>query len=296
LAKQATGKQNLVVFEGGFHGRTHLTMAMSTSKAVYRAGYGPLPSGIVAAPTPRRDDEVQRCVAALEEILATQSAASETAAFVIEPVSGEGGYHPVPHGFLRALRQIATRDGILFVADEVQTGFGRTGTMFAVAQAGVEPDIIVMGKGMGSGFPVSAIGAPAELMARWPSGSHGGTYGGNPLACAAAIATLDVMADPDFLANVCDRGSQLDGGLRELGSRELGIVDVRGVGLMRAVEFDSRARAERVLVHCLEQSRLILMSSGHRGTTIRWMPPLVVTAEEIERGLLAFAEAVRAAR
>ena len=204
LAKQAAGRPNVIVFQGSFHGRTHLAMAMTTSKTVYRAGHAPLPSGVFVAPFPKGDDEVDACLDAVRLLLLSQTAPAETAAMLIEPVLGEGGYVPAPTAFLHGLVEIGAEHGILFIADEVQSGFGRTGTMFCVEQHGIRPDIVVMAKGLASGFPISAVGASAELMAKWPTGSHGGTYGGNPIGCAAAIATIDVLTEPDFLANVED--------------------------------------------------------------------------------------------
>ena len=166
------------------------------------------------APFPKADDEVDACLDAVRLLLLSQTAPAETAAMLIEPVLGEGGYVPAPTAFLQGLEAICREHGILFVADEVQSGFGRTGTMFCVEQHGVSPDVVVMAKGLASGFPISAVGASADLMARWPTGSHGGTYGGNPIGCAAAIATIDVLTEPGFLDDVNARGEQLRAGLR----------------------------------------------------------------------------------
>lgn len=296
LAKQATGRPNVIVFSGSFHGRTHLAMAMTTSKTVYRAGHAPLPSGVYVAPFPKRDDEVDACLDAVRLLLLSQTAPAETAAILIEPVLGEGGYVPAPTAFLRGLEAICREHGILFVADEVQSGFGRTGTMFNVEQHGVAPDIVVMAKGLASGFPISAVGASAELMGRWPTGSHGGTYGGNPIGCAAAIATIDVLTEPGFLAGVEARGEQLRAGLRALAEEDPGIVDVRGPGLMVACELDDPARVGAVIAHCLEAGHLILMNAGTFGTVIRWMPPLVVSEAEIDTALAAFGKALAATR
>lgn len=296
LAKQTTGRPNVIVFQGSFHGRTHLTMAMTTSKTVYRAGHAPLPSGVFVAPFPKADDEVERCLEAVRLLLLSQTAPSETAAMLIEPVLGEGGYVPAPTAFLQGLEAICREHGILFIADEVQSGFGRTGTMFCVEQHGIRPDVVVMAKGLASGFPISAVGASAELMARWPTGSHGGTYGGNPIGCAAAIATIDVLTEPGFLANVEARGEQLRAGLRGLAAEDGGIVDVRGPGLMVASELADPARVAAVIKHCLDDSHLILMNAGTFGTVIRWMPPLVASEAEVDTALDAFAKALAATR
>ena len=294
LAKQATGRPNVVVFDGSFHGRTHLTMAMTTSKAVYRAGHAPLPSGIHVAPFAARDDEVDAALAALDRILATTTAPSETAAMIIEPVLGEGGYVPAAHGFLRGVAERCAQHGILFVADEVQTGFGRTGRMFAVEHYGLEPDVICMAKGIASGFPFSALGARGDVMDRWPRGSHGGTYGGNPIGCAAALATIDVLCEPGFLDAVRARGEQLLTALGDFARGDDRITDVRGLGLMVATEFADAGVAEAVRRHCLEEGRLLLMTAGTGGNVVRWMPPLVVDDREIALALDAFGAALAA--
>ena len=296
LAKQATGRPNVIVFQGSFHGRTHLAMAMTTSKTVYRAGHSPLPAGVFVAPFPKGEAEVDPCLDALRMLLLSQTAPAETAAMLIEPVLGEGGYIPAPTAFLTGLEAICREHGILFIADEVQSGFGRTGTMFDVEQHDVHPDVLVMAKGLGSGFPISAIGASADTMARWPTGSHGGTYGGNPIGCAAAIATIDVLTAPGFLAEVQARGEQLRAGLRSLAAEDDGIADVRGPGLMVAAELTDPARVAAVISHCLTEGRLILMNAGTVGNVIRWMPPLVVSDAEIDTALESFAKALAATR
>jgi 4-aminobutyrate aminotransferase len=299
LAKQVTGRPNVIVFDGSFHGRTHLAMAMTTSKTAYRAGHAPLPSGIFVAPFPdllAADEagEIDRALAGVDRVLATQTAPSETAAMILEPVLGEGGYAPAHKAFVEGLVERCRAHGILFIADEVQSGFGRTGKMFAVEHLGVEPDVICMAKGIASGFPFSALGTRRELDDRWPRGSHGGTYGGNPIGCAAALATIEVMSEPGFLDNVEARGRQLRDGLAELARLDSGIVQVRGVGLMVATVFADPARVGAVMHHCLTEGRLILMSAGTDGTVLRWMPPLVVTAAEIDEALQAFGAALKA--
>jgi 4-aminobutyrate aminotransferase len=299
LAKQVTGRPNVIVFDGSFHGRTHLAMAMTTSKTVYRAGHAPLPSGIFVAPFPDllaadEASEVDRALAGVDRVLATLTAPSETAALILEPVLGEGGYAPAPKAFVEGLVERCREHGILFIADEVQSGFGRTGKMFAVDHLGIEPDVICMAKGIASGFPFAALGTRRELDDRWPRGSHGGTYGGNPIGCAAALATIEVMSEPGFLDNVVSRGGQLMDGLGELARLDPGIVQVRGVGLMVATVFADPARVGAVMRHCLNEGRLILMSAGTDGTVLRWMPPLVVTAAEIDEALQSFGAALKA--
>ncbi len=299
LAKQVTGRPNIIVFDGSFHGRTHLAMAMTTSKTVYRAGHAPLPSGVFVAPFPDplaadESTEVDRALAGVDRVLATMTAPGETAAMILEPVLGEGGYSPAPKAFVEGLVERCRQHGILFVADEVQSGFGRTGRMFAVDHLGVEPDVICMAKGIASGFPFAALGTRRELDDQWPRGSHGGTYGGNPIGCAAALATIEVMTEPGFLDNVVARGRQLTDGLTDLQLADPGFRQVRGVGLMVATVFDDPARVAALMQHCLHDGHLILMSAGTDGTVLRWMPPLVVTAAEIDEALQAFAGAVKA--
>ncbi len=308
LAKQATGRPNVIVFQGSFHGRTHLAMAMTTSKTGYRAGHTPLPSGVFPAPFPTwigtdrsEDQAIDEALDGLRLVLAGHTAPSETAAMIIEPVLGEGGYLPAPHRFLQGISELCHEHGIMFIADEVQAGFGRTGKMFTVEHAGLSPDILVMAKGIASGFPFAAIGASSELMSRWPTGSHGGTYGGNPMGCAAALATIDVLSEPGFMDHVNARGDQLRAGLRELAVTHPSIVDVRGPGLMVAAEFrdpgtlaPDAARTAAVIAHCREHGKLLLMNAGTWGNVIRFMPPLVVTEAEMDEALDALRGALDA--
>jgi 4-aminobutyrate aminotransferase len=303
LARMATRRPNLIVFQGSFHGRTAQAMAMTTSKTIYRAGYHPLPSGVFVAPFPYSykygwDDEqtTDYCLQQLHFLLKTQTAPDETAAVVIEPVLGEGGYVPAPSRFLQEVRELCRKHGILFVADEVQTGFGRTGTMFCFEQAAIDPDIIVMAKGLGSGVPISCVASTAEIMSRWTPGSHGGTYGGNALAAAAACATIDVMRDENLPANAACEGERLMTGLKRLQKDYPVIGDVRGRGLMIGVEFTQAGEpdasaAAAVQRACLEQ-RLLLLTCGAYGNVIRWIPPLTITDADADAALRIFAEAL----
>lgn len=307
LARQTSKRQNVIVFQGSFHGRTTLAMAMTTSKTVYRVGYQPLPAGIFVAPFPYPfhygwDEEtaVDHCLAELKHLLKTQTAPEETAAMVIEPVLGEGGYVPAPSRFLQGVREICDHYGILLILDEVQTGFGRTGDFFAFERAGIAPDVVVMAKGLGSGMPISAIAAPGDLMRRWAVGSHGGTYGGNPVAAAAAVATIGVIRDEGLVDKARTRGAQLTAGLRELQAEFPVIGDVRGPGLMVGVEFGRSGReplpdlARAVQQRCMAEN-LLLLSCGAYANTIRWIPPLVVDEGQIAGALAIFGRAVAAA-
>ena len=307
LARQATQRPNVIVMDAAFHGRTALAMAMTTSKTIYRAGFQPLPAGIFVAPFPKPfewgvDDATAaaRALAALEHLLVSQTATGETAAIVIEPVLGEGGYIPAPREYLAGVRAICDRTGILFVADEVQSGAGRTGRMFAMEHFGVHPDIVMMAKGIASGFPFAAIGARADIMGAWPVGSHGGTYGGNPIGCAAALATIEVLVDDGAVANAAARGEQLLGELRAVQAKHKGLADVRGMGLMVATEFldadggPDTARVTAITDRCRERHHLLFMNCGTYGNILRWMPPLIVTEAQITQAVDAFAETVAA--
>jgi len=308
LAKFATGRTDTIVFRGSFHGRTHQAMAMTTSKSVYRANQGPLPSGVHVAPFPYTfvsgedvDTAVTRCLREFDLLLTTQTAPDEVAAVIIEPVLGEGGYVQAPAAFLHGLRDRCRSHGIMFIADEVQSGFGRTAELFAVDHHDLDPDILVMAKGIASGFPLSAIGASADLMARWPTGSHGGTYGGNPMGCAAALATIDVLTADGFMDGVRERAVQLRAALDDLAGRHDAIAEHHGLGLMIGTEIvdgegrPDAARTRAVLAHMLQESRVVMMSCGPFGSTIRWIPPLVVTREQVDQAVTAFGHALSAA-
>jgi len=299
LAKQATKRSNVIVFQGSFHGRTHMAMAMTTSKTIYRSWHAPLPSGVFVAPFPdplASDQEatINASLRTFDRLLLTQTSPSETAAVILEPVLGEGGYVPAPQAFVEGIVERCREHGIMFIADEVQSGFGRTGDWFAVDHLGIEPDIICMAKGIASGFPFSALGTRRELDDLWTTGSHGGTYGGNPIGCAAALATIEVMTEPGFMDNVRSRGNQLRDGLSELKERYPVLRQVRGPGLMVAASFEDASRVPPVLEHCLREGRTIIMNAGTYGNIVRWMPPLVVSSGEIDEAVSAFGDALKA--
>lgn len=308
LAKAATGRTNTIVFQGSFHGRTHLAMAMTTSKTVYRHKFQPLPGGIFVAPFPyhyqygwTENDAVNFCMKQLDILFKGQTAPDETAAIIIEPVLGEGGYVPVPAAFLQHLRKVCDNYGILLVIDEVQSGFGRTGKFFCFEHADVMPDILVMAKGLGSGLPISAIGSSEHIMAKWTPGTHGGTYGGGSLIpLAAACATIDTILEEDLVKNAAERGQQLVTGLNKLQQKFPVLGDIRGHGLMIGTEFTDKegnadaVTAKIVLTHCIEQNLLMLLC-GTYGNVIRWIPPLVVTEKQIYSALELFENALEIA-
>jgi 4-aminobutyrate aminotransferase len=303
LARMATKRPNLIVFQGSFHGRTAQTMAMTTSKTVYRSGYQPLPAGVYVAPFPYtykygwdEDTTIDYCLNQLHLLLKTQTAPDETAAIVIEPVLGEGGYVPAPARFLQEVRELCRKHGIMFVADEVQTGFGRTGSLFCFEQSNIDPDIIIMAKGLGSGVPISCVASTRDLMTRWLPGSHGGTYGGNALAAAAACATLDVMREENLPGNAACEGTRLMTGLQELQAEFPVLGDVRGRGLMIGVEFTREGQpdgttAAAVQKACLD-AKLMLLTCGAYGNIIRWIPPLTISDADVDEALTIFAQAL----
>jgi 4-aminobutyrate aminotransferase len=304
LARKATGRPNVVVFHGSFHGRTVGTMSLTTSKTIYRAGYQPLMPGVFVAPYPyayrygwEEEACARWCLEELEYLLITQTAPEETAAILVEPVLGEGGYVVPPPSFLPELRLLCDKYDFLFISDEVQSGFGRTGRFFAIEHWEVLPDILIMAKGMASGFPLSGIAAPLALMESWMPGSHGGTYGGNAVACAAAAATIQVIREEKLVENAARQGELLLGHLRSLQERFEAIGDVRGLGLMVACEFTTSDgqpdtdTAKAIVKNCLGKS-LLLLTCGPYDNTVRWIPPLVVSTEQIEEGVGIFEEAL----
>ncbi len=302
VAKVATGRQNVIVFNGSFHGRTHATMALTTSKTGYRTGFGPLPSGIYVSPFPYAFrlgmSEEQASAYALEQLeylLASQTAPRDTAAILIESVLGEGGYIVPPASFMKGLREICDKHGIMLIFDEVQSGFGRTGKWFALEHFGVVPDIITAAKGLASGMPLSGVFTCTDIMKKLDVGSIGGTYGGNAVSCASAVATIRVMKEEKMLENASERGIQLMTGLRKLQEEYPQIGDVRGKGLMIGTEFiiegsrpDKAKPMVKDIVHAAEENKLLLLTCGTYDNVVRWIPPLNVTPGQINDGLKIF--------
>ena len=314
LARVATGRPVVIGFRYGFHGRIGNAMALTAAKDVYRAAFEPLPGSIYHTAYPYcyraagGAHDPAACTCDWEEqldLLFHQLVYPErVAAIIVEPVIGEGGYLVPPPDFLPRLRDLTARHGILLIADEVQSGFGRTGELFAVRHWDVEPDILVMAKGIASGLPLSGILARRELMERFAPGTHGGTYGGNVVSCAAALATLDVIEDEGLVANARERGAQFLAGLRRLRAPHASIGDVRGLGLMVALELvkpdegDGRvpdaALTKRVQQEAFER-RLLVLTAGTGVNVIRIIPPLVTTAEEVDQALAILADSLHAA-
>ncbi|MBR8741086.1 aspartate aminotransferase family protein [Nocardiopsis sp. MG754419] len=297
LARQATGRQNAIVFQGSFHGRTMGAASLTTSGTKIRAGIGPLVPGVVVTPFPyayrlgmSEDEAVAYALRELDYQFATVTSPKDTAAVFIEPVLGEGGYVPVPDAFLQGLRERADQHGFLLVVDEVQTGFGRTGTFWGHEPSGIRPDIVITAKGLASGFPISAIAAPAAIMDKaWP-GSQGGTYGGNAVACAGALATLEVIQEENLVENSARQGERLHQGLAKIAEAHAAIGDVRGRGLMQANEFvkaDGSPDAETAqrAQQAAAQNGLLLLTCGPAGNVVRFIPPLIVNSDQVDTAL-----------
>jgi 4-aminobutyrate aminotransferase len=306
LSRQATGRPNVIVFHGGFHGRTVAAASLTTSGTKFRSGFSPLMAGVHVAPFPDPthfgwpvEQATDFALAQLDYILQTLTSPADTAAFLVEPVLGEGGYVPANDRFFAGLRERADQHGILLVVDEVQTGFGRTGKFWGGEHFNAEPDILITAKGLASGFPLSGIAASSELMAKaWP-GSQGGTYGANAVACAAALATLDVIRDEGLVDNSAQRGAQLKEALQLVADKHDRITDVRGLGLMIGNEFrDADGRPDPVTAAAAQQEAarrgLLLLTCGAWGQVVRFIPALVVTDDQVDEAAGIWADAAGA--
>jgi 4-aminobutyrate aminotransferase len=309
LARHATKKQNIIVMQGSYHGRTFGTMAMTKSKTVYGENFAPLMPSVFGVPFPyckqcsisnhsdgkyNYNNCCQDPVLQLELLLKRETAPSDTAAIFIETVLGEGGYVPPPPGYLGKVREICDKNNILLVADEVQCGYGRTGKMFAIEHWDVRPDILIMAKGIANGFPLSGIVSRKELMDLQKPGSMGGTYAGNAVSCAAAVAVAKAFQEEKILENVNARGSELKCMLEAAWSDpKTGhlIYDVRGLGLMLALETTpGKGYASKIQAKCLEKDMLVLTTSIY--DTLRFIPPLNITKEDMAEGCRIIKEAI----
>jgi len=307
LARRVTGRPGMVAFRGGFHGRTFGAMSITTSNLNYRTGYEPLVPGVYLSPYPAAypefDGDAERAaaaaLAALGTVLETEISPSKVASIVIEPVLGEGGYQPAAPSFLVALREICDEHGILLIADEVQTGYARTGRMWGFEAAGIIPDVVVVAKAIANGLPLSAIVASRTRMEQWGRSAHGSTYGGNPVACAAGIAVLETIAEERLIENAATRGEELRSGLDRIAAEDPRIGNVRGRGLMLGVEFvhdetgqPDGALAKAVIARAADLGLLVL-TCGMSGQVVRWIPPINATSAEVSEAVEIFAEAVR---
>jgi 4-aminobutyrate aminotransferase len=304
LARYHTKRQHIIAFHGAFHGRTLGSLSLTASRASHRAHFGPLIPGVHHVPYPfyRRspgnqtpESGARESIQAIETLFRHEVPPDEVAAVFVEPIQGEGGYIVPPAEYLPMLQDLCRKHGILLVVDEIQSGFGRTGKMFASEHWALEPDIVCAAKGIASGMPLGAMIARAEI-STWPSSSHGSTFGGNPVACAAALATIELIEE-GLVENAAKMGALLKERLTALGTHHKRIADVRGLGLMVGVEFcrpdynntPDRQLRERVMQKCFEKGLLLL---GCGESTLRFCPPLIVTAEEVETAVRLFDEAI----
>jgi 4-aminobutyrate aminotransferase len=308
LARYVSQRPGIIAFEGGFHGRSYGAASVTSVKSKYRDHYEPFVPGVYFVPYPYAyrcplgdtpEAALDWTLMSLRRLFQHQIPPSQVAAFLVEPVQGEGGYIVPPRDFLPALRRICDEHGIYLILDEVQCGFGRTGEMFAAQVFDVQPDIMSIAKGIASGFPLGATVASRDLMRRWKSGAHGTTFGGNPVACAASLATLQVIAEENLLENARRMGERFLAGLQSLQAQYPSIGEARGLGLMLAIEMvvpgsdkepDPRASMD-LLNLCLERGLLAYMA-GTFGQVVRFIPPLIVTAEQVDLALNILDEAL----
>jgi 4-aminobutyrate aminotransferase len=298
IARWATGRPAVVAFDNSFHGRTLLAMTMTSKVQPYKAGFGPFAPEVYRAPAPYPYHGISSddAIAALEHLFKADVDPSTVACVVLEPVQGEGGFLALPRDYPARLRELCDAHGILWVNDEVQSGCGRTGTMWAIEQyANAQPDMTVFGKSIGGGLPLAGVTGGSEVMDAVPPGGLGGTFGGNPLSCAAALATLDVVTDADFLAGARELGTTLRARLDAIAARHADIGEVRGLGSMLAFEFAERTadRAKAVVDAAFDRG-LVLLSCGLYGNVIRLLPPLNITPEELDEGLAILEESLGA--
>ena len=301
IAREFTGRPAVIAFHHGFHGRTLLALTMTGKNNPYKQHFGPFCSEVYHAPFPYEYHgwTTERALGALEELFESEVAPDRVAAIIIEPVLGEGGFVPAPPKYLQELRRIATRHGIVLICDEIQSGFGRTGKMFAIEHAGVEPDIITIAKSLAAGLPLSAVIGRAEIMDAPGPGGLGGTYAGNPLACAAALAALDIFEEEHLVGRAIAIGLRVEASLRELQRRFSHVGDVRGLGAMMGVEFvDEPASGlptiAKLIVAEARSRGLLLMAAGAKGDIIRVLVPLVIKDDELEIALTRLTESCEA--
>jgi 4-aminobutyrate aminotransferase / (S)-3-amino-2-methylpropionate transaminase / 5-aminovalerate transaminase len=292
IAREFTGRPAVVAFHHGFHGRTLLALTMTGKNSPYKQHFGPFCSEVYHAPFPYEYHgwTTDRALRALEQLFESEVAPDRVAAIIIEPVLGEGGFVPAPAKYLQELRRIATRHGIVLIADEIQSGFGRTGKFFAIEHAGVEPDLITIAKSLAAGFPLSAITGRADIMDAPTPGGLGGTYAGNPVACAAALAALDVYEEEGLGERAVAIGVRIEAALRALQSRFPRVGDVRGLGAMMGAEFtdDAEARQPTIAKRIVTEARargLLLMAAGAKGDIIRVLVPLVISDDDLTAAL-----------
>lgn len=302
IARAASGRSAIIAFGGGFHGRTLMALSLTGKVQPYKAGFGPFPAEVYHAPFPNAlyGVSVEQSLAALEQLFKTDVDPQRVAAIIVEPVQGEGGFYIAPFPFLQRLRALCDRHGILLIADEIQTGFGRTGTLFAVEHSGIVPDLITLAKSLAGGFPLAAVVGRADLMDAVGPGGLGGTYGGNPLACVAALAVLEVIAEEGLLARSLQLGERLRSGLSRLAAKLPCIGEVRGLGAMVAMDLFKEAERRvpdpeltKALLAKAAEKGLILLSCGMYGNVIRLLAPLTASDEQIDQGLAIIGQSLQ---
>jgi 4-aminobutyrate aminotransferase len=301
LARNVTRKPGIIAFLGAFHGRTYGAASLTASKAIYRTGLDPFLPSVYHVPyadpyhSTHPDDPmlcVEESLAQLQVLLKRVIAPAQVAAVIVEPIQGEGGYVVPPPEFLKRLREICTNNGMLLIFDEVQSGFGRTGEWFAAQAFNITPDVMAIAKGIASGFPLGAVCARSELMSRWEPTVHGTTFGGNPVSCAAAVATIDTIRDEGLIQKAKESGEYLLSRLKELKAKHEMIGDARGLGLMTAIEFivpgtdrePNSAAAKKFLNECLSRG-VLMYPCGLYGHVVRLAPPLNVTRQQIDEAM-----------
>ncbi|MCR9195770.1 MAG: 4-aminobutyrate--2-oxoglutarate transaminase [Hyphomonas sp.] len=303
IARAATGRTAVIAFSGAFHGRTMMGMALTGKVVPYKTGFGPFPGEVYHLPFPAEYLGVtgDESLGALETLFKSDIGPDRVAAIIIEPIQGEGGFYTAPAAFLQALRTLCDQHGIILIADEIQSGFARTGKMFAIEHSGVEPDLMTVAKAMAGGFPISGVIGKAEIMDAAAPGGLGGTYGGSPIGCAAGLAVLDVIDDEELCARAVKIGDEIKRRCEAIRQSDLGIGDVRGTGAMVAMELvvdgdEASPDPDRTkqIVQIAREQGLLLLSCGVRGNVIRFLPALTIEEEYLSEGLDILEQSVKA--
>lgn len=293
VARAHTGRSGVIAFKGGFHGRTNMTMGLTGKVAPYKAGFGPFPNEIFHAPYPNAFHGIstQDSLQALEDLFACDIEPSRVAAIIFEPVQGEGGFYQAPQDFAEAVRALCDKHGILLIADEIQTGFARTGKMFATEHIGIEPDMMTMAKGIAGGFPISAVVGKAHVMDSALSGGLGGTYAGSPLGCIAGLEVLKIIEEEQLCAKAQGIGEVVNARMTALQKQVPAIGEIRTIGAMMAIEFTDPQTQQplqdvtRAVIAKAQENGLILLSCGVKANVIRLLPPLTIESEVLAEGL-----------
>lgn len=293
VARAHTGRSGVIAFKGGFHGRTNMTMGLTGKIAPYKTGFGPFPNEIFHVPYPNayHGVSIEQSLQALEDLFACDIEASRVAAIIFEPVQGEGGFYQAPAEFAQGLRDVCDKHGIMLIADEIQTGFARTGKMFATEYLGIEPDMMTMAKGIAGGFPLSAVVGKADVMDSALPGGLGGTYAGSPLGCVAGLEVLNIIEEEDLCAKAMGIGEVVNARMSQLQKSVPAIGDIRTIGAMMAIEFTDPVSGQplqemtKAVIGKAQENGLILLSCGVKANVIRLLPPLTIETEVLNEGL-----------